>query len=198
MSLKGTFDRTVYNDSEFTDGTTASNADRNYNQYGAQLRTSYELTPGVKPFVEVAADTRSYDLPVDAGGVHARSDGRNGKVGTTFEATRWLTGELSVGYLPRSYQDPTLETSAASPVDASLVWTATALTTVKLTATTTVAEFDVLGVSGMFTRDVGLQVDHAFRRWLIGTLSSATASTIMSARSARTTATSRRAGSPTS
>jgi hypothetical protein len=68
VALKGSLDRTVYNDSEFIDGTTASNTGRNYNQYGAQLRTSYEVTPGVKPFVEVTADTRPYDLPVDAGG----------------------------------------------------------------------------------------------------------------------------------
>jgi hypothetical protein len=50
------------------------------------------------------------------------------------------------------------------------VWLASALTTVKLTATTSVAESTVPGVSGSFTREVTAQVDHAFRRWLIATL----------------------------
>ena len=50
------------------------------------------------------------------------------------------------------------------------MWTATALTTVKLTGASTVGESTEPGVSGVLYRDVGLQVDHAFRRWLIGTL----------------------------
>jgi hypothetical protein len=37
-------------------------------------------------------------------------------------------------------------------------------------ASTTVAESTIPGVSGAFTRDMTIQVDHAFRRWLIGTL----------------------------
>ena len=59
---KGDAERTVYQNSSLTDGTTASNEDRQYNQYGGALRGSYELTPGVKPFVEVGADTRVHDL----------------------------------------------------------------------------------------------------------------------------------------
>ena len=51
---------------------------------------------------------------------------------------------------------------------ASLVWTMTALTSVKLSAASTVGESTIAGVSGVLYRDVGLQVDHSFRRWLIG------------------------------
>jgi hypothetical protein len=167
---KGLFDRTVYNDSEFVDGSTASNAGRNYNQYGAQLRNSYELTPGVKPFIELGANIRAYDLEIDAGGNNRSSQGGYGKAGSTFEPARNLTGEVSVGYLTRRYRDPTLADVSGWTVDAALIWLWTALTTVKLNASTTVAESTVPGVSGTFTRDMTIQVDHAFRRWLIGTL----------------------------
>jgi hypothetical protein len=54
--------------------------------------------------------------------------------------------------------------------DASLVYAATGLTTVTLTGTSRADEIVVAGVSGALRRDAGLQVDHAFRRWLIGTL----------------------------
>ena len=50
------------------------------------------------------------------------------------------------------------------------MWTASALTTVKLTGASTVGELTEPGVSGVLYRDVGLQVDHAFRRWLIGSV----------------------------
>ncbi len=166
VSLKGSFDRTVYNDSEFTDGTSDSNADRNYNRYGLVLRTSYEVNPGVRPFIELGADRRQYDLAIDAGGVMRTSQGSYGKAGTTLELRPKLTGELAVGYLSRSYFDQGLTDIRGYTFDATLTWLATALTTVKLTSTTTVAESTLVGVSGQFTRETALQVDHAFRRWL--------------------------------
>ena len=39
-----------------------------------------------------------------------------------------------------------------------------------LSGGSTVGELTQPGVSGVLYRDVGLQVDHAFRRWLIGTV----------------------------
>ncbi|MSP47684.1 MAG: hypothetical protein EXQ83_18035 [Xanthobacteraceae bacterium] len=54
--------------------------------------------------------------------------------------------------------------------DASLKWDTTGLTTATLTASSRGEETVVPGWSGALRRDVGIQVDHAFRRWLIGTV----------------------------
>lgn len=170
VALKGTFDRTEYDNSLLTDGTTVSNKDRNFNQYGGTLRGSYELTPGVKPFVEVSADTRVHDLEFDSFGIQRDSKGFTGKVGTTLEIGRKLTGEIAVGYLTRTYQDPNLPTLRGAIFDASLVWAATPLTNVKLSARTSAGESTQPGVAGSLTRDVDVTVEHAFRRWLIGSV----------------------------
>ncbi|MDI3470519.1 MAG: Outer membrane protein/protective antigen OMA87 [Pseudolabrys sp.] len=170
LSIKGTADRTQYQDSKLTNGTTASNEDRNYNQYGVVLRGSYELSPSVKPFVEVSADTRKHDLAVDSSGYRRDSNGWTGMVGSTFELTRMLTGEIAIGYTHREYDDPRLNVVNAPVARASLTWQATPLTTVKLSGTSTVGEVNVPGVSSELSRDAGIEVDHAFRRWLIGTL----------------------------
>jgi hypothetical protein len=169
VALKGSIDRTEYGESQLTDGTTASNAGRNFNQYSSQLRTSYELTPGFKPFAQLDVDTRIYDLPIDAGGVPRDSDGIAGRAGTSFEFSPALVGEVALGYLLRVYKDPLLPDVSGLIVDGSLVWRPTGLTTARLIAATTTAESTLVGVSGVFTRTFGLQVDHAFRRWLIGT-----------------------------
>src|SRR5262249_14908908 len=76
VTLKGGVDRTVYQESTFTDGTTASNADRDFDRFFGELRASYELTPGVKPFVETGADRRTHDLAIDRSGVRRDSDSR--------------------------------------------------------------------------------------------------------------------------
>ena len=167
VTAKGTFDRSVWQASSLTDGASSSNDDRNFNQYGGALRGSYELKPGIRPFVEAGADTRVHDLAVDRNGEDRDSNGEYAKVGTTFEITRKLTGELALGYLTRQYKD--LPDLGGPTFDASLVYAATALTTFTATASSTVNEVTVPGVSGDLSRTVALQVDHAFRRWLLGT-----------------------------
>jgi hypothetical protein len=170
VSLKGGIERTVYQNSELTDGSTASNEDRNFNQYSVTLRGGYEMTPGVTPFVEVSGDQRVHDLQTDFFGFQRDSKGLTAKVGTTFELSRMLTGEIAVGWTKRDYEDPRLETLSGLIGNASLKWTATGLTNVRLLATSNVGESNVVGVSGILYRDVALEVEHAFRRWLIGTV----------------------------
>ena len=170
LAVKGSVDRTAYQDSKLTDGTTSSNHDRDYLQYGGQVRASYEVVPGVRPFVEVGADRRVHDVAFDRSGAQRDSQAFTPRVGTTFELSRKLTGEVSVGHLTRRYKDPALAELRGVVADASLVWAASGLTTATLTATSRAEESIVAGVSGALRRDVGVQVDHAFRRWLIGTV----------------------------
>jgi hypothetical protein len=169
LTAKGTVDRGVWQASTFTDGETAGNEDRNYDQFGGAFRAAYDLKPGIKPFIEAGADIRVHDLKFDRNGEQRDSNGQYVKVGTTFEFTRKLTGEIAVGYLTRQYEDPNLNGIGGLMFDASLVYAMTPLTIVTATAKSSVNEVIVNGVSGDLSRDLGLQIDHAFRRWLIGT-----------------------------
>ena len=169
LGVKGDVERTAYQNSALTDGSIASNEDRNYKQYTGTLRGAYETMPGVKPFVEVSADNRVHDLSPDINGFERDSTGVTGKVGSTLDLARRLTGEIAVGYTRRKYEDARFDNLSALIGNASLIWTASALTTVKLSASSAVAESTVPGVSGTLSRDIGLQIDHALRRWLIAT-----------------------------
>ena len=170
LLAKASYDRTMFNDSELTDGTTSSNHDRDLDQFGGQLRGSYELWPGVKPFVEIGADTRKHDLQFDRNGFQRDSVGVTPKVGSTFDIGGKLTGEVSVGYTDRRLEDPTLLPVRGVVYDALLKYQATGLTTVTLNANSRADESVVAGWSGALRRDIGIQVDHALRRWLIWTL----------------------------
>jgi hypothetical protein len=170
FSLRGTFDRSTYDESLLTDGETSSNADRNFNQYAGILRAGYELDPGFKPFVELEGDERIHDEQFDRNGLQRDSVGASGKVGAAVDLFGSLTGEMAVGYVERTYQDPTLPNVSGVIADGSLLWQATPLTSAKLTATSQVYETVVAGASGELSRDVSLQIDHAFQYWLVGTL----------------------------
>jgi len=169
LQVNGNIDRTVYQNSKLIDGTSWSNDDRNFNQYGVQARASYDLTPGVKPFVEVVADKRVHDTRLDRYDYERDSTGGYLKGGTSFEFSRLLTGEIAAGYGWRDYQDPRLKRMDGLLTSASLIWRATGLTTVRLDAVSSINETTLPGVSGSLSRDYTAQVDHAFRRWLIGT-----------------------------
>jgi hypothetical protein len=166
ISAGGTVDRTVYQDSTLTDGSTTTNDDRNFNQYGAVGRVSYELTPAIKPFVEAEGDTRAHDLQLDRYGYARDSTGGYAKAGTSFEFSRLLTGEISVGFAERNYVDARLERLQGLLTAASLTWTVTPLTTAKFISDTAIAETVVPGVSGVLTHTYTVEVDHDFRRWL--------------------------------
>jgi hypothetical protein len=168
LSTGGTVDRTAYQASQLTGGSTDGNNDRNFNQYGGVGRASYEVLPWLKPFAEVQGDTRVHDLQADRGGYRRDSNGGYAKAGTSFELTRLLTGEASIGYATRTYTDPRLEKLTGLLTSASLIWSMTTLTTVKFIANTSVDESTSPGVSGVLTRTYTAEVDHDFRHWLSG------------------------------
>jgi hypothetical protein len=170
VSLKGTFDRVQYQNSTLTDGESTSNADRDLNQYAGIANVAFDLDGGVKPFVEVQQDSRVYDDQFDSAGQQRSSIGTSVKAGATVDLFGSLTGAMAVGYVDRTYEDPTLPKVSGLIADGALTWQATALTSAKLTATSQVSESTVPNVSGELSRDVAVEVDHAFRRWLIGTL----------------------------
>jgi hypothetical protein len=170
VSAKGTFDRTTYNPSLLTDGEYTSNADRNFDQYGGIGRIAYELDPGLRPYVQVEGDQRVHDEPFDRNNLQRESVGVAGKVGAAVNMFGSLTGEMAIGYVDRVYKDPTLPNVAGVIGDGALLWQPSALTSAKLSATSQIYETTVNGASGQFSRDLTLEVDHAFRYWLIGIL----------------------------
>ncbi|MCA0450911.1 MAG: outer membrane beta-barrel protein, partial [Proteobacteria bacterium] len=162
--LRGTVDRTSYENARLSDGSTLDLKSDSYNTYGVRGRLGYEVTPGVKPFVEAGVDTRKHDRRVDASGYARDSDGVTGKVGTTIEVARLITGEVSAGYTSRRYEDGRLPNLRGPVFDASLVWQASPLTTITLKASTELAETNVAGASGAVSRKVSLDVAHALMR----------------------------------
>lgn len=168
VAVNGIVDRTQFQNSRLTDGTSAPNDDRNFNQYAGQLRLSYDLMPGVKPFAEATLDKRVRDTAVDRSGFQRNSEGTTVRAGSTFELSRLLIGEASIGYVTRKYEDPRLNDLTGLLTRASLTYLVTPLTTVKLVADSSVEESPLFGVSGVLTRTYTLEVDHDFRRWLTG------------------------------
>jgi hypothetical protein len=168
LNLRGSADRTTYDDASDTLGARIIQSDRDATQVGLRGRVGYELSPGFQPFLEASVDNRVFDRRADQNGFQRGSVGVGGRIGSSFELTRLLTGEVSIGYQQRSYDDARLKELRGLVGDASLIWSATPLTTVTLRAGSELADTTVPGVSGALNRRIGLEVAHAFRRnWTV-------------------------------
>ena len=164
VGLRGSVARTIYDPLDVGDGTQVSQADRNVTVYNLRLRTGYEVTPGVQPYVEVNVSRRQYDQQFDSSGYERSSNGLNGRVGSTFEISRILTGEINVGYGEWTFDDPRLAPLRGPVADASLIWAATPLTTVTLRGTASFSDTIVSGSSGATLRGASVEVSHALLR----------------------------------
>ncbi len=169
FTLRGSVDRQDYEDADLSNGRKLSQADRNQTQYGLRLRAAYEVTPGFKPFVQAEIDTRQFDQKVDSSGYMRSSDGYTARLGSSFEISRMLTGEVSGGYQDRKYEDARLRNLRGFVGDAAILWTPTPLTTVTLRGTAELGDTTIAGSSGTTARRVNLEVAHALRRNLIVT-----------------------------
>ncbi len=163
LALHGTLDRTTYQDTT-VGGVLESLSSNDFNDWGLQARASYQISPFVSPFLEVAADARRFDAAVDFGGYERNSDGVLARGGASLAFTQQLTGEASLGYGARAYQDPRLPDMRAPLIDASLIWSATPLTTVTAKAQTSLADTMTPGASGAVARAYTLDVAHALTR----------------------------------
>ncbi len=169
VSLRGSIDRSDFQDAQDANGNVISQKDRQFTQYGVRLRTGYEVTPGLIPFAEAVVDTRRYDLSRDNQGFQRDSTGAQARVGTTFEVTRTLTGEVLAGYGLRRFEDQRLRDLRGPVVEAALNWAVTPLTTLRLRGTTEFEETTLVGSSGSITRRASAEISHALLRNLIFT-----------------------------
>ncbi len=167
VSARATLDRSDFTDATLRNGLTLSQKDRNLTQYGLRLRTGYEITPGIIPFAEALIDTRQYDKRIDSTGFERNSNGLQLRLGTSFEMTRTLTGEVLAGYGLRRFEDQRLRELRGPVVEGSLAWAVSPLTTLRLRGTTEFEETTQTGSSGSVTRRLSAELSHAFLRNLV-------------------------------
>lgn len=120
--VKGNVDHTTYGDAEFSDGSRVSQGDRDNTFASIALRGGFEMSPAIKPFVEVEFGKLMYDEAVDANGFR-RSGPRIGlRGGVELDIAEKVSGELAIGYLRQDIDDPRLAAVDGLSVDGAIKW----------------------------------------------------------------------------
>lgn len=163
-TIRGSFDRTIYQNAYYSDGSSLDLASTSYNAYALTPRIAYELNPHMRPFVEASVDKRVHDAYLDPFGFARDSHGFAVRGGSTFRFTDLISGEASGGYTQRDYDDPRLPLLRGPIIDAALIYTATPLTTVTLRAATTLSETTLVNASGILSTRLTAEASHALLR----------------------------------
>jgi len=167
VTVEGLADRFLYQDLRLDNGTTVSSADQNYTAYEVRLRTGYDVTPDLTPFVQVSVNRHQRDVTVDRSGYRHSSSGLGGAVGLRWAVDDLLTAEGDVGYQVQRPDDHRLPDLAGPVFDASLAYKLSALTTVTFKGSSSIDETTLPGSPGALQYTGRLQVDQALERWLI-------------------------------
>jgi hypothetical protein len=130
---------------------------------GGTLRLSYTDLPTLKPFAEFTYEPRFHDEKLDRNGLRRDSQGLAASVGVTLDRGPIWSGEAALVYALRDYEDSALTTIDAFGVDGNLTWRPTDLTSVLMTAATTLNESSSATSSGTKTWSGRIDVTHELR-----------------------------------
>lgn len=143
------------------------NQGRNRTETEEKVRVGYEIVPEFEAFVAGGLNQRNYDLPINDGGFNRDSDGYEVSAGVSIALSELLTGDVSVGYMGQSYDDPALKDIEAPKATVGLTWNATRLTTVRTNLSRSIQETTSANSAGFVATNAGVTVDHELRRNII-------------------------------
>ncbi|WP_274627809.1 outer membrane beta-barrel protein [Arvimicrobium flavum] len=158
----------AYGDADLANGEVLSQDERNSLLGTVTLRTGYEISPAVTPFVEVEAGRREYDTPVDTAGFERSATRLGARAGLALDLGEKLRGEVAAGWLQETPDDDRLETISSPTLDANLIWSPHRGTNVLLYGSTTVEGTTTPGETGSLLYTATLGVDREIRANLTG------------------------------
>ncbi len=167
MQLRGAVADTNYSD---TGGATGSLDYRDSNVTEEAVRLTYELKPTFAVFTETELNQRDYGGVSPEDDLSRNSKGERYRVGIDLGGTSPIwRGEVSLGYGNQNSRRTELGDVGAFLVDANLTWRPTEITALLFTAKTDIDTTTTEGSPGVITRQGGIEVRHAFRRYLVAT-----------------------------
>jgi hypothetical protein len=164
-SVGGRFLRRNFHDVEAVGGGLIDNSDRDGDVVTADARLAYEFSPGYSAYAEFSYNWRMFDNRIDKFGRAQDSEGYQAIVGVLFELTDLLEGELYGGYMRQDPDAPALLAISGPAFGASLEWSPSELTMVRLNAERSIQDsFLAATSSGYFSDRVRLSVSHKLRQ----------------------------------
>ncbi len=138
LGVTAKIDREWYGDADVEGIGAVSQEDRNSTLATVTLRGGYEISPALRPFIEVEAGRRFYDVKEDAGGFERSANRYAANTGVEVELGEKLNGEISAGYVVETLDDEALGSIGGLNLAGKLNWSPERGTIVGLSGSTEV------------------------------------------------------------
>jgi len=161
ISVQGRFDRYRYSDRQLG-GVTIDLSPRNYEAVSGEFRVAQGLSPGVAAYTSLSYNHARY--PAQAAGASRNSHGFAALGGLALGLNRLLQGEIGVGYLKQSFDNPLFPTISGLDYHAQLRWNPTRLTAISFGAGKSVQRSPLLAIAGVEQQTFTLAADHELLR----------------------------------
>lgn len=158
LSLRGSVDRTTYENAKLSGGGILSQKDRDNTFYQLIARSTYEVSGALSPFVEAKIGMRDFDLSKDRNNEDRNSSMYGGSIGVGIDLGEKLTGEISIGYNVEDFDDSNLKNLEGFTFNSSLAWSPVRETNVTLNGSTQFSGATTAGVSGSIANNLDLTV----------------------------------------
>lgn len=154
-----------YNDTPAQGGGDINNDDRDRMEYTTRMRLGYDFHPDASAFFQTSFNREHYDQKRDDQGFKRDSYAYALDVGTSFDLTGVIFGEVFAGIQQEFYDDSAFGSSSVRPsFGAGLDWNVTRLTTVTFDSSSTFEETTVTDASSVWAWDNTIGVNHELRR----------------------------------
>lgn len=164
VSARVDYSKFDYQDGRTVGGVNVEQDDRDRTNTSLMARADYAVSPATAIFLEVAGNKRDYRLAKPAVALIRDSDGVQALAGANFELGAVVRGEVGIGYLRQSYDDPAFKDITGLGARAQVEWFPTELTTVTVNGSRTVEDSGIPGSSGYLSSNIGGQIDHELMR----------------------------------
>jgi hypothetical protein len=166
ITARGDLSKYNYHDGRAASGAAVEQDDRDRDEWVGTLRTDYAISPDTAVFVQGAINKHDYKLH-RPGLLTRDSDGIEVLAGANFELSNLIRGDVGVGYMKQSYDDPAFRDISGLGLRGQLEWFPTQLTTVSMTGSRQVLDSGLINTAGYISTNVAGQVDHELRRNVI-------------------------------
>jgi hypothetical protein len=141
--------------------------DRDRDVTEAGIRFDYAVSPLTALFLAVGANQRDYKLEPPATIVNRDSEGYEALIGANFDLTRLIRGEIGVGYLSQTYDEPGVGETSGLAVRTNLEWYPDELVTVAFAAARSISDAGAFGAASYIANDATFAIDYEWRRNVI-------------------------------
>jgi hypothetical protein len=139
-------------------------ADRDRVELSVEPRLSYEVSPNLKPFLQLGYLDRNFDAAVNDAGDDPDSQTYVAMAGMDFALGPALAGEIAGGVFHTEFDDSTFDPVTSPAVEGQLTWEVTRLTTVTGTISRREAVTTKSDTSSKIVTAASIRVDHELLR----------------------------------